>query len=122
MPCNASVSTVGVCASQLTSELVAARVKSRPGHRRNDAGKIRPAADAERCHAADRLDMAPDHRRRRGYGAQHKIRNSLNDAAPNALKMFAEGDAQTRKARMESLVRLSNALRKQRGLNRQDKG
>ena len=52
------------------SELVAARVESRTGHRRDDAGKIRPAADAESCHAADRLDVSPDHRCRRRYGAE----------------------------------------------------
>ena len=54
----------------LASELVAARVEPRAGHRREDAGKICPAADGEACHAADRLNMPSDHRRRRGYGAQ----------------------------------------------------
>ncbi len=39
-----------------------------------------------------------------------------------ALKMFTEGDAETRKARLESLVRLSNALRKQRQLNEPGEG
>ncbi len=42
-----------------------------------------------------------------------------NDGASNtnptgALKVLSEGDPETRKARLESLVRLSNALRKQR--------
>ena len=54
----------------LASELVAARVESSTGHRRDDAGKVRPAADAESRHAADRLDMSPDHRSRRRYGAE----------------------------------------------------
>ena len=40
--------------------------------------------------------------------------DALNTNPNQALKMLTEGDAEVRKARLESLVRLSEALRKQK--------